>query len=31
VVEKDLENDLNEYRTDLDVVERPFKIKLFKE
>ncbi|CAD8173156.1 unnamed protein product [Paramecium octaurelia] len=26
-----LENDLNEYRTDLDVVERPFKIKLFKE
>ncbi|CAK73058.1 unnamed protein product (macronuclear) [Paramecium tetraurelia] len=26
-----LENDLNEYRTDLDVIERPFKIKLFKE
>ncbi|CAD8067213.1 unnamed protein product [Paramecium primaurelia] len=26
-----LENDLNEYRTDLDVVERPFKIKLIKE
>ncbi|CAD8087366.1 unnamed protein product [Paramecium sonneborni] len=26
-----LENDLNEYRTDLDVVERPFKIKLVKE